>query len=225
MIDTHAVRVPVLAAAALAAAPLASAAMFTDDGNSGDFFTINENRMAIFAPGVGGTIDGTFEVSFYTYDGDGSTVEDENATGTVEYSVVDPNLGLPPNEAFTGIELDTVTWDGRANFDGQTLDQIYFVQLSDDGVNFDDPIALAFTDPVVSSDIGFTLSTASASGFSANFVRIGIISRLEAAGSGFNDPWSSRIEEIRLTTSPIPEPGTLALGALGLALVGLRRRA
>lgn len=200
----------------------ASSATFTDDGNSGDFFG-TANQMAIFNTGQPYLIDGTFEVSFYTYDGDGATLEDDNATGTIDYFVADTNLGLPAGETFVGIEIDTATWDGRAVNDGQTLEDIYMVQLSDDGVTYGAPIVLSFTAPVTSSNAGFDLSTGSASGFTADYVRVSILSRVESAGSGFNDPWSSRIEEIRLT-SAVPEPGSMALLGLGGLLAVTRRR-
>ncbi|MEO0963507.1 MAG: PEP-CTERM sorting domain-containing protein [Planctomycetota bacterium] len=205
------------------ASPTASAAVFTDAGNSGDFFG-TANQMAIFNTGQDYLIDGSFEVSFTTYDGDGGTLEDDKALGTIDYHVANIDLGLPAGETFTGVEIDTATWDGRSNFDGQSESDIYMVQLSDDGVTFGAPIVLGFTTPVVSSNPGFVLSTGSADGFFADYVRISILSRVEAAGSGANDPWSSRIEEIRLTSGVIPEPASLALVGAGVALAGLRRR-
>lgn len=204
-----------LAVSAMIAAVPATGATFTDTASSGGFFTSANDNTAIYT-GTGG---GIFEVQFYTYDGDGSTVEDDQATSSFDYYVGNPNLGLPVGDTFVGLEVDARYWDGRTNFDGQSPSEVFTYQLSDDGVNFG-PVQILTFDPVTGSGVFETTGTSGA--FQADYVRINLLARTESAGSGFNDPWSSQLSSVTLT-SAVPEPASAGLLAL-VGLAAMRRR-
>lgn len=190
-----------------------SAGVFTDSGDAGGTFGTPDN-MAIYAS--------KFEVQYdqFAYDGDGGTFEDDKALGTITYDSSNPILGLPADEEFIEITMNTYAWNGRATFDSQTLEDIFTVEISDNGVDFT-PIALNFSGALPADEN----NVASASGFSAQYVRVGLLARLESSGNQDQNVWSSQIFDITLTSAPIPEPGSLALvGMGGLALVARRRR-
>ncbi|MEM9882247.1 MAG: PEP-CTERM sorting domain-containing protein [Planctomycetota bacterium] len=200
-----------------------SAGSLTDSGDAGATFLSSSDNVSIF--------DSKFQVNWNGgpngepgYDGDGATFEDDEAFGEFVYDATIAITGIPAGESFTEIEIDTNTWNGRNSNEGQLLDDIYSVEVSDDGVNFT-PITLSFagdfpTDP---NGNGFATNTGSADGFFARFVKVGIAARVEGSGSANNDNWSSEVLEVRLITA-VPEPGSMALLSLGGLLVTRRRR-
>ncbi|MEM7577977.1 MAG: PEP-CTERM sorting domain-containing protein [Planctomycetota bacterium] len=202
--------------AALLSAASAYGGVFTDTASSGGFFTTANDNTAIYTGGSGGI----FEVQFYTYDGDGSTVEDEQATSSFDYFVGNPNLGLPAGDTFVRLEVDARFWDGRTSNDGQVPSDVFTYQLSDDGVNYGSVQTLTF-DPITGSGIFDTTGTSAP--FEADYVRINLLARTESAGSGSNDPWSSQLSSVTLT-SAVPEPASAAVVLAGLVGCGLRRR-
>lgn len=199
----------------------AQAATLTDSGDNGIDFLSSSTNVAIFSS--------KFQVAWNGgdggYDGDGATFEDDEAVGEFVYDASLPITGIPAGEVFTGIELDVNTWNGRNQFDGQTLADIYTVEVSDDGINFS-PITLAFTGdfPELEPTDGFALNTGSATGFQGQFVKVGILARVEAAGAPDNNNWSAEVFEVRLTSTPIPEPASASLLAVAAPLLMRRRR-
>lgn len=172
-----------------------------DTGDAGSFFIDTNDNMAIY--------NSFFEVQFASYDGDGGTDESEKSVASVTYRASLPGTGVPAGEVFVGLDLQLTTWNGRDEFDGQTLADIYFAEISDNGVDFT-PLDLTFNGLFPDSASGFTANTASASGFEAEYVKITIQARTESAGSGFNDAWASHIEEIYLLTALPGTTGGLA---------------
>lgn len=205
------IRTTLLTASLLVGLP-ASAAMFTDDASSGGFFTSANDNTAIYTGGSGGI----FEVQFATYDGDGSTDESDKATSSFDYFVGNPNLGLPAGETFVGLQVIASVWDGRTTFDGQTAEDIFTYQLSDDGVTYG-PVQTFTFDAPNGSGIG-----GASAAFESDWIRINLLARAESAGSGSNDTWSSQLSQVTLTTA-VPEPASAILALAGGALV-LRRR-
>lgn len=205
-----------LGASALAALSLpATCAVFTDTASSGGFFTWANNNTAIYTGGSGGV----FEVQFYTYDGNGATFEDDKAVSSFDYFVGDPKLGLPAGETFVGLEVGARFWDGRTSNDGQTPEDVFSYQLSNDGVNYGAPQSLVF-DPISGSGIFETVGTSGS--FTADYLRINLLSRVESAGAGSNDPWSSQLSRVTLTTA-VPEPATAIFGLTAGGLLVRRR--
>jgi hypothetical protein len=200
------------AAALVGSAAAASAGTFTDTGDSGGFFGTPDN-MSIY--------NSKFEVTYdeFAYDGDGGTFEDDKALGSITYDVSNGDLGLPAGDIFTQVSFDAYAWSGRSQFDGQTLDDIFAVEVSDDGINFA-PVSLSFSGNWPTTE-NFT---ATAAGLSAQFVRVSLLARVESAGVQDQNVWSSQIFDITLTSAPIPEPGSLMLLGPGAALLAFRRR-
>lgn len=197
------------------AASAVPAATIVDGADNGSFWLESTDNISIFSS--------RFEVGFYTYDGDGGTFEDDQAFGSIVYRADKPGIGVPSGEVFTSVSIDVSAWDGRNQFDGQGINDIYSVDVSSDGVNYT-PVALVFPPVFPSGDpSGFTATTGTASGFFANYVRVNIVARVEAAGSGFNDPWSAGVLQNTLTTAAIPEPSAVAVALVGVVLASRRR--
>lgn len=205
----------------------ASGGQLIDGGDSGDVFASSTDNLAIY--------NSFFEVQWndpdnvgFGYDGDGATFEDDEASGFIIYDSLSPATFLPPDELWTSVTLSTSTWDGREEFDGQTLNDIYSVEVSDNGTDFT-PVDLVFEGSFPSGgSSGFTDTTGVADGFSAQYIKININARVEASGSAFNDAWSSRVTEIDLLselpllggglTGDYDDDGQVAQGDLNLVL-------
>lgn len=199
----------------LVAAPAAPAVTIVDGADNGSFWLESTDNISIFSS--------RFEVGFDSYDGDGGTFEDDKAFGNIVYRADKPGIGVPAGEAFTSVSIDVSAWDGRNQFDGQGINDLYSVDVSSDGVTYT-PVALVFPPVFPSGDpSGFTDTTGVASGFLANYVRVNIVARVEAAGSGFNDPWSAGVLQTSLTTVAIPEPSAIAVALVGVVLAARRR--
>ena len=176
-------------------APSASAAEFVDKGNDGEKYTDRANNMAIWAAPDAGS-DGVFQVQYREYAAETPDDVDDPSLGTFSYDAVNPVLNTDASKQFSGIELETITWSGRAEHDKESPADVYEVRTSDDGDTFSEPLTLDVSEGEPAGDnVRHTLS---ADGFSARFVQVTVHARPAGQGHPANDSWSASVDTVTL---------------------------